>query len=331
MCFLLLYTREEMWNTFYTIVHTGLDLLMPIKKTKVCSADAPWMTRKLKSLIQKRQRAFNTKGSYSTSFKYYRNLVNRVRKTCRAEYYNSKIQHLKGEQPKRWWAEVKRLSGMKAQTSDLVSQIDIDDFSKLTHKDQADTINAALLEPLEQYKLSTPLVYRDLEEFPEFPEVSEERVQKTLAGLNSHKASGPDEIPNWLLKDFSDVLAQPITPIINASYYEQRLPTMWKMANVTPLPKTKPVQDFKKNLRPISLTPCLSKVAEEFIVTDYIKPAVTKVIDPNQYGVIPSSSTTMALSVCCITGLWVPMVTAQQLDLYYLTIEKDLIILITLY
>lgn len=116
---------------------------------------------------------------------------------------------------------------MKAQTSDLVSQIDIDDFSKLTPKDQADTINAALLEPLEQYKLSTLLVYRDLEEFPEFPEVSEECVQKTLVGPNIHKASGPDEIPNWLLKDFSDVLAQPITPIINTSYYEQRLPTMW--------------------------------------------------------------------------------------------------------
>ena len=40
---------------------------------------------------------------------------------------------------------------------------------------------------------------------------------------------------------------------------------------------------------------CLSKLAEEFIVTGYIKPAIIQVIDPNQYGVIPSSSTTMAL------------------------------------
>lgn len=243
-----LYTCEEMWNTFYTIVHTGLDLLMPIKKTKICSADAPWITQKLKSLILKRQKLFNTEGSDSTTFKYYRNLVNRERKRCRADYYDSKIQHLKGEQPKRWWAEVKRLSGMKAQTSDLVNQIEINDFSKLTPKEQADTINAAFLEPLEQYKLSSPLVQRDLEKSPEIPVVSEERVQKTLAGLNSHKASGPDEIPNWLLKSFSDVLAQPITQIINTSYYEQRLPTMWKTANVTPLPKTKPVQDLKSRI-----------------------------------------------------------------------------------
>ena len=47
------------------------------------------------------------------------------------------------------------------------------------------------------------------------------------------------------------------------------------------------MKDPKKDLRPISLTASISKVAEEFIVVDYIKPAVLKVIDSNQYGVIP--------------------------------------------
>ena len=99
-----------------------------------------------------------------------------------------------------------------------------------------------------------------------------ERVQKTLNGLNKHKASGPDEITNWLWKDFSDTLAQPIASIINTSYKEQQLPKMWKTANVTPLPKTTLVQDLIKQPTPISLTPCLSKLVEEFIVTHYIKP-----------------------------------------------------------
>ena len=52
---------------------------------------------------------------------------------------------------------------------------------------------------------------------------------------------------------------------------------------------------LKKDLRPISLTPCLSKVAEEFIVADYIKPAVLKDLDTNQYGAVPKSSTTLAV------------------------------------
>ena len=39
--------------------------------------------------------------------------------------------------------------------------------------------------------------------------------------------------------------------ILNASYPEQRVPIDWKMANITPLPKTKIVKDPKKDLRPI--------------------------------------------------------------------------------
>ena len=47
---------EEMWNGFYGVVHTGLDLLMLEKQIRICTADAPCMTHKLKSLILKRQK-----------------------------------------------------------------------------------------------------------------------------------------------------------------------------------------------------------------------------------------------------------------------------------
>ena len=53
--------------------------------------------------------------------------------------------------------------------------------------------------------------------------------------------------------------------------------------------------DPKKELRPISLTPALSKLAEDFIVSDFIKPAVEKVADPNQFGTVPGSSTVLTL------------------------------------
>ena len=83
--------------------------------------------------------------------------------------------------------------------------------------------------------------------------------------------------------------------MLNLSFYEQSIPTAWKMADVVPLQKKKRVNISEKDLRPISLTPCVSKVAEEFIVDDYVKPAVLEMIDKTQYGAIPYSSTTMAL------------------------------------
>ena len=168
-------------------------------------------------------------------------------------------------------------------------------FSSLSGLGQANAINSAFLEPLQAYKLNEPLAHFPLEDTPKFLTVSEERVQKVLANLNQSKASGPDNVLNWLLKEYSDILAFPITQILNASYREQRLPTIWKMADVSSLPKKKPVLDLKKDLRPISLTPCVSKLEEEFMVEYVVKPAVLDVIRGNQYGAIPKSSTTMAL------------------------------------
>ena len=103
---------------------------------------------------------------------------------------------------------------------------------------------------------------------------------KLLASLNSSKACGPDDIPNWLLKEYAELMAFPVSKIINASFEEQTLPRIWKFADVSPLPKAKPVEVLKKQLRPISLTPCLSKVAEDCVVLDYVKPAVLQVLRP---------------------------------------------------
>ena len=119
----------------------------------------------------------------------------------------------------------------------------------------------------------------------------------SLTNLNPRKAAGPDDIGNWLLREYAEILVQPITSILNASFREQRLPAPWKLADVVPLPKQKPVVDATKHLRPISLTPAISKVAEDFVVLKYVGPAVLQIIDPNQYGGIPRSST-LLITIC---------------------------------
>ena len=63
--------------------------------------------------------------------------------------------------------------------------------------------------------------------------VSKESVYKKLIKLNENKAHGPDNIPEWLLKENADILAEPISNILNCSYQEGRLPSSWKEADVT--------------------------------------------------------------------------------------------------
>ena len=102
-------------------------------------------------------------------------------------------------------------------------------------------------------------------------------------------------IPFWLLKENADLLAPVVTDIINCSFEEARLPQSWKHADVVPILKQVSVYDVNRHLRPISLTPVLSKVAEEFVVEQYVKLAVLAKVDPRQFGTIPGSSTTEAL------------------------------------
>jgi hypothetical protein len=117
---------------------------------------------------------------------------------------------------------------------------------------------------------------------------------ETYKLLSTSKAPGPDEVPNVVYKEYAEILACPISSLINCSLWHQLLPSLWKLANI--IPKEKVVCDINKHLRPISLTCCLSKLAEEFVIEKkFVAPTILNCIDPHQFGGIPRSSSTIAL------------------------------------
>ena len=125
--------------------------------------------------------------------------------------------------------------------------------------------------------------------------VTESAVARKLREVKTSQSRGPDDILNWVLKTFSDILALPIMDIINTSFRSSKVPDIWKLADVVPLSKVPIVQDLEKELRPISLTSTLSKIAESFVIENELKPTLLKVDDPQQFGFIPDSSTVLAL------------------------------------
>jgi len=80
-------------------------------------------------------------------------------------------------------------------------------------------------------------------------------IDVRLARIKVHKAHGPDGIPNWLLRDFSSLLCQPLAAIFNASIREGYFSPIWKSAEVVPIPKVRPPTSISNDLRPISLLP----------------------------------------------------------------------------
>ena len=67
--------------------------------------------------------------------------------------------------------------------------------------------------------------------------VSTHAVYLQRVSINPGKASGPDGIPEWLLKENADLLSDTMSDIINSSFAERRLPPSWKFADTVPIPK----------------------------------------------------------------------------------------------
>ncbi|XP_068750820.1 uncharacterized protein [Montipora capricornis] len=222
-------------------------------------------------------------------FRELRNRVNCKRKMCRTNYNQAKVEHRNKCKPSECWKEVKKLGGRS-----LASSAKSDTLQSLQHLyesiDQislANIINEAFLSPKYCFTpLPAAFPCTTFSNYTEKPLVVwVESVRKKLSKLNPCKANGPDNIPGWLLKENADILAGPLSDILNYSYREGCLPSSWKHTDVVPMPKQKPVHDANK----------MSKMSEDYVVDTYVKPAVLEWIDPQQFGAVPKSSSTHAL------------------------------------
>ena len=300
-------TCEEKLNYFQSVISTGMDILLPVKKSRIRNNEPPWMNHHLKSLIHKRQLALATGNKHQ--FNHLQNIVNRERKKCRSKFYESKVKLLKSTHPKQWWKSIKVLCGMNPVSSastfsHLIAPSREPNSQSQSLPDLANTINQTFLSPMEHFQppCSTtplPITTCNSESMSSALVITESQVFTKLVSIKSSKAPGPDSIPGWLLKENACALAEPISEILTSSYYENKLPSSWKMADVSPIPKQKPVQDISKHLRPISLTPVISKLAEEFVVDCFIKPAILRIVDsPN--GRVYFRYTEASSSIMCI-------------------------------
>ena len=86
-----------------------------------------------------------------------------------------------------------------------------------------------------------------------------------------------------------------MAPYAEVCYRESKLPQSWKTADIIPISKKNPPKNINKDLRPTSLTPILSNIAEEFVVENHVKPAIMAKIQKTQFGAIPKCPITHAL------------------------------------
>ena len=128
-----------------------------------------------------------------------------------------------------------------------------------------------------------------------FEEVSVDYIRDQLKKLKTKNAVGLDQLPSRLLKDSAEIIAKPLTTLINASLIYGCVPSEWKWARVNPLFKNGKANDMD-NYQPISVLPTISKVLERVVHTSlYDFLAKEKLLSPYQCGFCKSHSTELAV------------------------------------
>ena len=125
--------------------------------------------------------------------------------------------------------------------------------------------------------------------------LTEEIVLERLKKLDQNKSPGPDLLHPRLLKELSPVLSKPLFIIFSESLKLGRVPSAWKMANITAIYKNKGNKNSAENYRPV-LTSIVSKVMESILrdsILGYLKE--NNLLSEKQLGFLNGRSTTLQL------------------------------------
>ena len=128
---------------------------------------------------------------------------------------------------------------------------------------------------------------------------SDQSVYHALMKLKRSRSSGPDGIPNVLLKSIAQVLSRPLALLFERCMVVVFIPKIWKTARIVPtMKKRSPLK--ASNYRPISLTSTVSKVME-CIITDQLMSCLSdnNLLSSQQFGFQKNSSTIMQLLDYC--------------------------------
>ena len=262
---------------FYSFIHDALQTI-PHTYVEMSAHEKPWMTPKLKLLINLRYEAFR-----SRHFDKFRHLKEKVKEEIR-KAKAAWISKLK-KKPQGIWSALKDPSKSSHARSHTF-------HANCSTTDAADDMNRIFAEAFTKSTIQefSTCSQSHLNEAWN-PVCNQTIVNYHLKALKSGKAAGNDNLTPRLLKATADILVNPLTHLFSLSLSSCKVPELWKTAHVVPVPKKScsTVYDF----RPISLLPLPSKILEKIVLTS-VKEKIISTYGSNQFGFRPGSSTLLA-------------------------------------
>jgi hypothetical protein len=276
------------------------DLHAPIKTFIIRGRSYPWITDTVKLMMHMRDQAaavYHKTGSESKKI-YYKDLKSTVNKALfheKSAYFNQNINN-NIKNSKKLWKNLKTtiLPKKNEELPAIFNDPDIINYHFL-NLPAASKVTISQLTYYEYHSFNESVFH--------IKTVSSDNLLKIVSSLKSN-AEGNDLINlNMLLMTFPYTVDL-LTDVINTSILTSTFPEPWKIAVVRPLPKNPNPAELKE-LRPISILPCISKILERAVcaqLTDYIEK--NAILPDVQSGFRKGRSTVTALLDVTDNILW---------------------------
>ena len=161
---------------------------------------------------------------------------------------------------------------------------------------------------------------------PKYPNIesitiSIQGVEKLLDNINIHKASGPDKIPNIILKICSVEISPALANIFQQSLDIGTLPNDWRNTNISHI-FINGSKHMASNYHPISLTSVCCKTFEHIICMHMLDQLENnKIVSPSQHGFRNGHSCESQL-ILTMNDIMQNFDSKQQTDLVILDFSK---------
>lgn len=284
-------STDEQLYIFNTII-TGLyDIHAPLRRIKIKHQPAPWLTTDIKSLMHKKIVAklkykLYPDDSHKENYAHSRNRCNRVCRDAQRRHIHESVEN---EDPAKVWKFLRSLGVGKSRQNSTPNNLDIDSLNK--HFSSSSNI-MDLDKNITLQRLST-ISTPDHQPFF-FSQFSACDVKRSILSITSN-AVGTDGISRNMIVPILDIILPILCHILNNSISNATVPSIWKEAQIIPIPKKLNPQSFSE-YRPISILPFLSKVLERLVHQQLHSFLIRhQLLNPFQSGFRPGHSTTTAL------------------------------------
>ena len=259
-------------NNINTTVISLAKECIPNRCIKIKPSEPPWINSTIKRNIRKRKRAYKKvkRTNSESDWKKFKSLRNKVVQNIRdskKSFYDKIAAKLTSEtlSSKDWWSTPKSFISPNYKTA--IPPLEVNDDIYTEETDKANILNIffqshtilneqnAIIPNLPPATVNAPLnnIVLSLLE-----------VESVLKTLPVAKASGPNGLSNRVLRELSKELSSPYCSLFNQSLREGIVPTLYKEANVCPIPKKGDLSNVS-NYRPISLLNSEDKVLERLV------------------------------------------------------------------